>query len=104
MDGNKIMELLTEAKLLYTRIPTIGNKAARDSALQPIKSRLDYIRHLISPYRTDLIEHLDHLLRHIGGAHATRPTQGYIPQKHRIWADRAWIVLEREMRKIQHSL
>ncbi|WP_043769466.1 hypothetical protein [Desulfobulbus propionicus] len=88
---------------MYSRLHPIGNKAARDMALQPVKSELRYLRQRVALDRSDMFQYIDELESSFSGALATRPTLGHSPQQHQLRANNAVRVLERNLGKFDYS-
>lgn len=99
--GQEELAILQEIIDLLDRIKPIGNKNARDMALQPVYSRLQDLRQRVALDHSNLIEYIDKLETHGSGALATRPTLGDRPEKHQEWANKAIIILKRHLGKVQ---
>lgn len=101
--GKEELELLDKILDMYSRLHPIGNKSARDMALQPIKSELRYLRQRVAIDRSDMFQYIDELETCFSGALATRPTLGNSPQQYQIRADNAVRVLKRNLGRFEYS-
>lgn len=101
--GKEELELLDKILDQYSRLHPIGNKAARDMALQPIKSELRYLRQRVTLDRSDLFQYINELETCFGGALATRPTLGQSPEQYQVRTANAVRVLKRNLGKFEYS-
>ena len=101
--GQEELALLKEIIELLGRVKPVGNKTARDMALQPVYSRLQYLRQRVALDRADLLKYIDQLETSCSGALASRPTLGQSPEQHQIWADNAIRVLKRNLGRFNYS-